>query len=70
MENKIKIVRTDRELECPHVDNALRSIGAELVLLPDNVSEAQLVEEVREADLLLMCYTPITARVINEARKL
>lgn len=70
MANNIKIVRTDRELECPHIDNVLRSTGAELVLLPDNVSEAQLTEAVRDADLLLMCYTPITARVINAARKL
>lgn len=70
MNHKIKIVRTNRELACPHIDSALRAIGAELILLPDNVSESQLVDEVREADLLLMCYTPITANVINEARKL
>lgn len=70
MKNNIKIVRTDLELECPHIDNVLRSIGAELVLLPDNVSEAQLIEAVRDADLLLMCYTPITASVINAALNL
>ena len=70
MENKIKIVRTDRELECPEVDSALRASGAELVLLPESVSESRLVEAVRDADLLLMCYTPITARVINKTEKL
>jgi len=67
---RIKIVRTDRELECPHVDAALRALGADLVLLPDGVREERLAHEVRDADLLLMCYTPITARVIAEARKL
>ena len=70
MENKIKIVRTDRELECPEVDSALRASGAELVLLPESVSESRLVAAVRDADLLLMCYTPITARVINKTEKL
>jgi D-3-phosphoglycerate dehydrogenase len=70
VENKIKIVRTDRELECPEVDSALRASGAELVLLPESVSESRLVEAVRDADLLLMCYTPITARVINKTEKL
>ncbi len=70
MENSIKIVRTDRELECPLVDSALRATGAELVLLPESVSESLLVETARDADLLLMCYTPITANVINNAEKL
>ena len=70
MENAIKIVRTDRELECPEVDSALRASGAELVLLAESVSEAELVDAVRDADLLLMCYTPITANVINNAAKL
>ncbi|MGI9406911.1 MAG: 2-hydroxyacid dehydrogenase [Hyphomicrobiaceae bacterium] len=66
----MKIVRTDMELECPHIDAELIKSGAQLVLLPDGVSEDDLVREVRDADLLLMCYTPITARVIGEARKL
>lgn len=70
MASTIKIVRTDRELECPHIDKVLRETGAELVLLPDDVTEEQLIEAVREADLLLMCYTPITASVINEATQL
>ena len=70
MKNTTRIVRTDRELECPEVDSALRASGAELVLLPESVSEAELVEEARAADLLLMCYTPITAKVIENAAKL
>jgi D-3-phosphoglycerate dehydrogenase len=70
MHNKIKIVRTDRELECPRLDKALRATGAELSLLPENISENELIEAVRGADLLLMCYTPITATVINESKKL
>ncbi|MCP4876736.1 MAG: C-terminal binding protein [Gammaproteobacteria bacterium] len=66
----MKIVRTDRELECPQVDEALLATGAELVLLAESVSESELVEAVRDADLLLMCYTAITAEVINSATRL
>jgi len=70
MLEKIKIVRTDQELECPHLDQELRDKGFHLVLLPDNVSEKVLVQETRDADLILMCYTPITAQVIENAVKL
>ena len=66
----VKIVRTDRELECPHLDASLRAMGAELVLLPDGISEDALIEAVRDATVLLMCYTPITARVIAAATQL
>lgn len=66
----IKIVRTDSELECPNIDRVLREHGANLVLLPDGVSEEELSNEVRDADLLLMCYTPVTAQVINKAERL
>ena len=65
-----KIVRTDRELEVPHVDAALRNAGHELVLLPDGVSDDELASALREAELLLMCYTPLTARVIEAAPRL
>lgn len=64
------IVRTDRELEVPRVDEVLRAAGHTLVLLPDGVPEAELVAATREADLILMCYTPITARVIESAPRL
>ena len=66
----MKIVRTDLELETPHVDRTLRERGHELVLLPDGIAEDSLIAHVRDADLLLMCYTPITARVIAAADKL
>jgi len=65
-----RIVRTDRELELPAVDSALRAGGHELVLLAENVAEDALAREVEEATLLLMCYTPITRRVIEGARQL
>lgn len=64
-----KIVRTDAKLECPRLDAALRTRG-ELLLLPDGASEDDVIEAVRDADLLLMCYTPVTARVIGEAKSL
>lgn len=66
----MKVVRTDRELECPEIDAGLRARGVELVTLPDGISEADLVEQVADADLLLMCYTPVTGSVIANARKL
>ena len=66
----MKIVRTDRELECPHVDAVLREKGHDLVLLPDGIGEDELAEATRDADLILMCYTPVTARVIEGADKL
>jgi D-3-phosphoglycerate dehydrogenase len=70
MKKQIKIIRTDQELECPHLDKALRDTGANLVLLPDGISEADLILQSRDADLILMCYTPITAKVIDGAKKL
>ncbi|WP_038363412.1 NAD(P)-dependent oxidoreductase [Bosea sp. UNC402CLCol] len=66
----MKAVRTDRELECPDIDAGLRARGVELVTLPDGIPEAELIEAIVDADLLLMCYTPITARVIAAAPKL
>ena len=66
----MKIVRTDAELQTPHLDEALRAAGHDLVLLPDGVSEGDLCAAVAEADLLLMCYTPITAAVMDAATQL
>lgn len=65
-----RIVRTDCELEVPRVDAALRAAGHELVLLADGASEDELILAVRDAELLLMCYTPVTARVIEAAEQL
>ena len=65
-----RIVRTDRELQTPLIDSTLRAAGHELVLLPDGVSEDALIEAVAGAELLLMCYTPVTARVIAAAPRL
>jgi len=65
-----KVVRTDRELETPGLDAALRALGCRLVCLPEGIAEADLAQEVADADLLLMCYTPVTARVIAAAGRL
>ncbi|MDI3335054.1 C-terminal binding protein [Defluviimonas aestuarii] len=65
----MKIVRTDAELQTPFLDAELRKRG-DLVLLPDGASEADLIAAVADADLLLMCYTPVTARVIAAAPRL
>ena len=66
----MKAVRTDQELECPGIDAGLRARGFELVTLPDGIPEADLCAAVADADLILMCYTPITSRVIAAAPKL
>ena len=70
MKRQIKIVRTDKELECPYIDDSLRSRNIKLLCLPGNISERELARATQDADLTLMCYTPITARVINQAKKL
>ena len=51
----------------PRVDAALRAAGHALTLLPDGVSEPAFAHALRDAELLLMCYTPVTARVIESA---
>jgi D-3-phosphoglycerate dehydrogenase len=66
----MKVVRTDRELQCPGIAARLMARGAQLVTLPGSITEDELAREVSDADLLLMCYTPITNRVITEARQL
>ncbi len=69
MVKRIRIVRTDAELETPDLDAALCKLG-DLTLLPDGASEDEVIAATRDAALLLMCYTPITARVIGEAKQL
>ena len=66
----MKIVRTDTELHTPILDAALRADGHDLVLLPDGIGEEALIDALRDAGLLLMCYTPVTRRVIGQAPKL
>jgi D-3-phosphoglycerate dehydrogenase len=39
----MKIIRTDLELETPHVDATLRAAGHTLVLLPDGIPEDTLI---------------------------
>jgi len=66
----MKAIRTDREIECPRIDAGLRERGVELRLLPEGISEEALARDAADADLLLTCYTPITARVLESAAKL
>ena len=58
------------ELETPFVDQTLREKGHDLVLLPDGVSEEILMNELEDCDILLMCYTPITKKIIDSAKRL
>ncbi len=66
----MKIIRTDAEIECKQIDRVLLEKGADLVLLPDGFGEAELMEVVRDADLIVMCYTPITRKVMQAAPRL
>ncbi|MGH8801785.1 MAG: NAD(P)-dependent oxidoreductase, partial [Casimicrobiaceae bacterium] len=66
----MKVVRTDAELELPRVDQRLRDFGATLVLVEGAVSEDALAAALRDADLLLMCYTRISEHVISGAERL
>lgn len=66
----VKAVRTDRELECPVIDAGLKAMGVDLVKIPDGAGENVLIDAVAEAELILMCYTPITERVIEAAPRL
>ncbi|MGI9373359.1 MAG: 2-hydroxyacid dehydrogenase [Hyphomicrobiales bacterium] len=56
-------------MECPQIDAYLRGQGT-LVTLPDGIDENVLAEEVKDADILFMCYTPITRHVIEHATRL
>lgn len=58
------------ELETPFVDKTLKESGHELILLPDGVAENILCEDIIDCEILLMCYTPITRKIINSANKL
>ena len=66
----MNIVRCDRELETPRIDQTLRSWGHALTLLPDGIGEDELCAALVECDLLLMCYTLIPGRVIAAAPRL
>ena len=66
----MKIIRTDSELETAKVDKTLKSWGHELVLLPDGISENEFCKKIIDCELLLMCYTAVTKRVIDSAPKL
>ncbi|MFK7854269.1 MAG: 2-hydroxyacid dehydrogenase [Granulosicoccus sp.] len=66
----MRVVRTDAEIECTDIDAALRQAGAQLILLPESIDEYQLADTLVDADLLLMCYTSITARVLAGATRL
>lgn len=66
----MNIIRCDQQLETPHVDRTLRAWGHALTLLPEGIEEEELCAAMGACDLLLMCYTPITARVIAAAPRL
>jgi D-3-phosphoglycerate dehydrogenase len=65
-----KVVRTDHEIDLQGVDRALRAAGHELAFLTHDSTEQDLLRETRDADLILMCYMPITRRVIEHAARL
>ena len=66
----MRIVRTDCEINTPCIDEGLRRDGHELLLLPHVIPEARLIEAMADADVLLACYTPVTAKAIAAATRL
>ncbi len=64
------VLRTDAELRMPRTDAVLRAWGGSLRVLPDGTPEDELVQAVADTDLLLMCYSRITRRVIDAAPRL
>ena len=66
----MKIVRTDAEVYLPTLDDRLRREGHDLTLLPDGTTEDGICTAARDADILMMCYAPITRRIIQAAPKL
>jgi D-3-phosphoglycerate dehydrogenase len=66
----MNIIRCDSELETPHIDRTLRDWGHKLTLVPESINEDELCVAMAECELLLMCYTPITSRVIASAPRL
>jgi D-3-phosphoglycerate dehydrogenase len=63
----VKILVTDHVFE--HLDRErelLEPLGCELVLAP-GTEEAQLVDAVRDADAMLVCYAAVTAPVVEAA---
>ena len=69
-DTSVNVVRCDRELETNLVEQTLRNWGHLLTLLPDGIGEDGLCTALAECDLLLVCYTPITERVLASAPRL
>ncbi len=65
-----KVVRTDAEIGLAGVDAALRAAGHQIALLAGDATEDELLRETRDAELILMCYTPITRLVVEGASQL
>ncbi|MEM7259925.1 MAG: NAD(P)-dependent oxidoreductase, partial [Pseudomonadota bacterium] len=64
------IVRTDAQINTPFLDDQLVQRGHELRLLPDGCGQAELHTALSDADLLLMCYTPVTRECLLQANHL
>ena len=65
-----KVVRTDAEIGLAGVDAGLRAAGHQIALLAGDATEDELLRETRDAELILMCYTPITRLVVEGASQL
>jgi D-3-phosphoglycerate dehydrogenase len=64
-----KIVLTDAEMKMLHsVWNEVHALGE--LKVTENDDEDTLVQEVADADLIIICYAPITRRVIETGKKL
>lgn len=66
----MKIVRTDAEIATPLIDDTLRNLGHDLVLLGEGTSQEVLTDALCDADLVLTCYAKLTGEVLDTARRL
>lgn len=70
MSEQAVVVRADSEIYSPGIDAGLRERGVDLVLLPGNLKDDELARNLASADLLLTCYQPISAAVLDAAPNL
>lgn len=67
VDKPLMVVRADRELQSPRIDAEIRARGVDLVLTPSDMSESAFIDVCRRADLILTCYQPVTAAVVDSA---
>ncbi|MEO1193179.1 MAG: C-terminal binding protein [Pseudomonadota bacterium] len=63
----MRVVRADAEIVAPLIDGWLRDAGCDLRLLGEDLSQEAFEGASADADLILTCYRPITAKLLAGA---